>query len=116
MKHKHTEPTAYDVLGLSPTASQQEIQTTMRRLAISYHPDRQPKARKAAAELRFRAIVAAYERVKTPQARAQYDALLRTKLTPPTRTLKHSNDNAALKWLERCVKTIETIFWPVEKK
>src|SRR5436189_2944804 len=61
----------YDVLGVSRTASDDEIQKAYRKLARQHHPDRNPGDK--AAEARFKDISAAYEVLSDKQKRAQYD-------------------------------------------
>lgn len=57
----------YDILGVSPDASQEELKAAYRRLALEYHPDRNPDD--AAAEARFREVSRAYRQVDTPEKR-----------------------------------------------
>jgi len=61
----------YDVLGVSRTASEDEITKAYRKLARQYHPDRNPGDN--AAEAKFKDISAAYEVLSDTQKRAQYD-------------------------------------------
>jgi molecular chaperone DnaJ len=61
----------YAALGVSSGASATEIRAAFRRLARQYHPDVNPSP--DAAE-RFRTVVAAYEVLSDPAARATYDA------------------------------------------
>ncbi|TPW35119.1 molecular chaperone DnaJ [Oecophyllibacter saccharovorans] len=61
----------YQLLEVSRTASGEEIKRSFRRLALRYHPDRNPDDPEA--ELRFKEINAAYEVLKDPQKRAAYD-------------------------------------------
>ena len=61
----------YDVLGLARGADESAIKKAYRKLAMTYHPDRNPGD--AAAEVRFREVSAAYEILKDPQKRAAYD-------------------------------------------
>ena len=65
------EKDLYKVLGVSKTASQDEIKKAYRKLAKSAHPDLNPGDAKA--EARFKDIAAAYEILKDPEKRAQYD-------------------------------------------
>ncbi len=61
----------YEILGLSRTATEVEIKRAYRRLAMQYHPDRNPDD--PAAEQRFKEINEAYEVLRDPQKRAAYD-------------------------------------------
>ena len=56
----------YQVLGVSPGASDEEIKKAYRRLAKKYHPDRNPGDAEAARKMQE--INAAYEQIKDPQA------------------------------------------------
>ena len=60
--------THYDTLGLSETASQDEIKKAYRSLASKNHPD------KGGDTARFQEIQAAYAAIETEDKRAQYDA------------------------------------------
>jgi molecular chaperone DnaJ len=61
----------YDVLGISRDASEAEIKKAYRRLAMEYHPDRNDGDK--AAEERFKEVSEAYDVLRDPQKRAQYD-------------------------------------------
>ena len=61
----------YDVLGVSKTASDDEIKSAYRKLAKKYHPDLNP-GDKAVADL-FKEVNEAYEVLGDPQKRAAYD-------------------------------------------
>lgn len=63
-------PTYYDVLEVSPRASQEAITGAYRALARKYHPDR---SKGKHAEERMRAINAAYEVLKDSAKRLAYD-------------------------------------------
>lgn len=54
---------AYSILGLSPSASRDEVKSAYRRLALATHPDRNPDDADAAAK--FCEVQAAYERILT---------------------------------------------------
>ena len=61
----------YDVLGVASTADADEIRSAYRKLALRYHPDRNPGD--AAAEERFKEISEAYATLRDPESRARYD-------------------------------------------
>ncbi len=61
----------YDVLGVSRTASADEIKKSYRRLAIKFHPDRNKDD--ASAEGKFKEAKEAYDVLKDPDKRATYD-------------------------------------------
>ena len=61
----------YDILGLSKSASDSEIKSSYRKLAMKYHPDRNPGDKKA--EEKFKEISESYEILKDPQKKSAYD-------------------------------------------
>lgn len=61
----------YEVLGVSKNASDAEIKKSYRRLAMKYHPDRNPGDEEA--EQRFKEAKEAYEILSDPKKRAAYD-------------------------------------------
>ncbi|NEO33467.1 MAG: J domain-containing protein [Symploca sp. SIO3C6] len=61
----------YEILGITPEASSEEIKKAYRRLARKYHPDMNPGDK--AAENRFKDIGEAYEVLSDPNKRGQYD-------------------------------------------
>ncbi len=61
----------YEVLGVSKSASADEIKKAYRKLAIKYHPDRNPD--NAEAEEKFKEAAEAYDVLHDEQKRKQYD-------------------------------------------
>lgn len=61
----------YDVLGLGKTASKEEIKKAYRKLAIKYHPDKNPDNKEA--EESFKEAAEAYEVLSDQQKRQRYD-------------------------------------------
>lgn len=61
----------YELLEVERTADDTTIKSSYRRLAMQWHPDRNPGD--AEAEARFKAISSAYDCLKDPQKRAAYD-------------------------------------------
>ncbi|MXQ11538.1 molecular chaperone DnaJ [Microvirga makkahensis] len=61
----------YDVLGVSRTATDAEMKSAFRKLAMQYHPDRNPGDHEA--EVKFKEINEAYQTLSDAQKRAAYD-------------------------------------------
>ncbi|MDY6785225.1 MAG: DnaJ C-terminal domain-containing protein [Cyanobacteriota bacterium] len=61
----------YAILGVKKTASAEDIKKTFRKLALKYHPDRNPGDK--AAEARFKEISEAYEVLSDSEKRKKYD-------------------------------------------
>lgn len=60
----------YQTLGVTKTASQDEIKKAYRKLAMKYHPD------KGGDEQKFKEISVAYDTLSDPQKRSQYDQMM----------------------------------------
>lgn len=61
----------YSILGVNKSSSQEEIKKSYRKLAVQYHPDKNPGDK--AAESKFKEISEAYHVLGDPTRRAQYD-------------------------------------------
>jgi len=61
----------YEVLGVERTVNDDELKRAFRRLALKWHPDRNPGD--ASSEARFKEINEAYDILKDPEKRAAYD-------------------------------------------
>lgn len=61
----------YEVLGVSKTASEDEIKKSYRKLAKQYHPDKNPDDKEA--ETKFKEISEAYEHLSNQEKRNKYD-------------------------------------------
>lgn len=68
---KKTYIDPYEVLGVPRNASQEEIKQAYRRLAMKYHPDRNPGD--PTAEEKFKQIAEAYEILSDPRKREAFD-------------------------------------------
>lgn len=64
----------YAALGVAPDADDKTIKTTYRKLARKYHPD---VSKEPDAEEKFKEVAEAYDVLKDPQKRAEYDELRR---------------------------------------
>ena len=62
----------YKVLGVNKTASDKEIKKAYKKLAMKYHPDRNPD--NIVAEENFKEVKSAYEILSNESSREQYDA------------------------------------------
>ncbi len=61
----------YEVLGLNRGATEEDIKRAYRKLALQYHPDKNPGSKEA--EENFKEATEAYEVLKDPQKRSTYD-------------------------------------------
>ena len=63
-----TERDYYEVLGVTRSASEDDIKKAYRKLALKYHPDKTPDNRREAEE-RFKELVEAYQVLCDPERR-----------------------------------------------
>src|SRR5574343_506626 len=61
----------YEVLGVSKSANDEEIKKAYRKLAIKFHPDKNPDDKSA--EEKFKEAAEAYEVLSNPEKRQRYD-------------------------------------------
>jgi len=61
----------YEVLGLDRNATEEDVKKSYRKLALQYHPDRNPGNKEA--EEKFKEATEAYEVLKDPAKRKRYD-------------------------------------------
>lgn len=67
----------YNILGVAPNATTNDIKKRYRSLAMRFHPDRNSDA---GADVRFNAIQQAYEVLTEPKRRAEYDQKLNDRI------------------------------------
>jgi len=70
MSKKHTK--FYDLLDVPPSASPDDIKKAYRKMAMKWHPDKNPENKKEAEE-KFKDISQAYEVLSDPQKKKTYD-------------------------------------------
>ena len=61
----------YEVLGVTKSANADEIKKAYRKMAIKYHPDKNPGDKSA--EDKFKEAAEAYEVLSNPEKKARYD-------------------------------------------
>jgi len=71
MANNNNKRDYYEVLAVTRTATEDEIKKSYRRLAIQFHPDRNPGDRQA--EDKFKEVNEAYQVLSDTEKRAQYD-------------------------------------------
>ncbi len=89
----------YEILGLHPEATSEEIRKAYRKLALHYHPDR--NRGDASAEERFKAISEAYAVLTDPDKRRLYDLSRQTGKTADPEPWAYSSQEDILKDLLR---------------
>ena len=71
MMHTMAKSDPYEVLGVGRNANADEIKKAYRKLAIKYHPDKNPGDKSA--EEKFKEAASAYEILSDPEKKARYD-------------------------------------------
>ncbi len=77
---------AYQILGLNGTASLEEIKKAYKRLAIKFHPDKNPGDKEC--EEKFKEVVQAYEEITGKREDTTYANLAPENLNSPMGTGK----------------------------
>lgn len=95
----------YDILGIPEDATEKEIKVAYRRLAIKYHPDKNPGNKEA--EEKFREITETYENLKDDKKRKKYDGeFVKRKRTKQGSNLKVSINVTRLELIQNIKKII----------
>jgi len=75
----------YDVLGVDRKAGADDIKRAYRKMAIKYHPDKNPGNKEA--EAKFKECAEAYEVLSDPEKRQRYDQYGHDGLREPVSTI-----------------------------
>src|SRR5438874_12587966 len=78
----------YEILDIDRNASDEEIKKAYRKLAVKFHPDKNPGDKTA--EEKFKEIGEAYEALSDPQRRAAYDQYGHAAFDPRSRGFRPS--------------------------
>jgi curved DNA-binding protein CbpA len=98
--------TYYDILKVSPHASDEDVREAYCLMAKIFHPDQNPK-RQSVARKRFQKINEAYLALKTSEKRRQYNNVIAQK---NIMSLSANNDNTSEK--TGILAQMAQIFWP----
>ncbi|XP_042496559.1 dnaJ homolog subfamily B member 4-like [Macadamia integrifolia] len=78
----------YNILKVNRNATDEDLKKAYKRLAMKWHPDKNPDVKKREAEAKFKQISEAYDVLSDPQKRQIYDAYgeeaLKDNILPPT--------------------------------
>ena len=100
----------YEILGVSRTASDQDIKSAYRRLAVQHHPDKNPGD--ADAEDRFKEAAEAYSVLSDGEQRRRYDRFGHAGVSSTARATRAR----ATKDISKSEKIAEDIFDPTEAR
>jgi DnaJ-class molecular chaperone len=90
--------TSYDILNINDQVTQDDVHLAYRRLAKIWHPDRNHHANRDQATHNFKLLQAAYNDIKTRQARITYDEKIKNmQKTVIAKQNKVMNDNNPLR-------------------
>lgn len=76
VSHLEKPASYYELLEITPGASDEEVKRAYRQQALKFHPDRPGLQDRRAAELRFRQVNEAYAQLKTHERRTAYNTVL----------------------------------------
>ena len=101
---KKNAVTYYDILGLSPRATDADVRRAYRALALRWHPDRNPQNRAAAT--RYTALLnQSYAHLRTAPQRRAYDRYLMALAQPKALPAPAPRET----WMT----ALREIFWPI---
>lgn len=114
----------YNVLNVNPTATEDDLKKSYRRLAMKWHPDKNPTSNKKEAEAKFKQISEAYDVLSDPNKRQIYDQYGEDGLTA-TETASsqqqnyssgNNNNNAGFRYYPRDAEDIFAEFFGASEK
>lgn len=103
---------AYEILGVPRSADLAAVKAAFRKLAQKHHPDAVPAAEKASAGERFARINQAYELLRNPSKRRNYDAMLARGITPD---LAAATGETSIPGLAEILGEIQSLNLPVDQ-
>lgn len=103
---KNTPYSYFELLDVSQNASDDDIRTAYRKLAIKFHPDHNPGNKQISSD-RFHLITEAYKALKTKEKRIYYKRWLQSQ----NKTAHPANNNTDANkesWLQRLTRSLTT--------
>jgi len=96
----------YDILGLTHDATSIEIRTAYKKLALQFHPDKNPDCEKE----KFESIHLAYNVLRDRESRAKYDAMLQETLdTEDVSSRQDAMDTLVSYFMDAMMKQMENL-------